>query len=120
MYTFKGCIRYLGKPELLNKGSVRGFPMVPLVILPMVPLVANGTIGLPMVEPGPDPDFRVLGGAQPGEGSRGPPRPLVGPGQSPGRGFRGRSPRLKTIFSILEWLGRLSLALFCKKNHSLQ
>ena len=30
-------------------GSGRGFPMVPLVILPMVPLVANGTIGLTMV-----------------------------------------------------------------------
>ena len=30
----------------MNHGSVRGFPMVPLVILP---IVANGTIGLPMV-----------------------------------------------------------------------
>ena len=56
-----------------------------------------------------------FGGAQVGEGSRGPPRPLVGPGQRPGRGFRGRSPRRKTIYSVLEWLGRLSLALFCKK-----
>ena len=52
-------------------------------------------------------------GAQPGEGSRGPPRPLVDQGQSPGRGFRRQSPRRKTIFSVLEWLGRLSLALFC-------
>ena len=60
------------------------------------------------------------GGAQPGEGSRGPPRSLVGPGQSPGRGFRGRSPRRKTIFSVLEWLGRLSLALFCKNDNSFQ
>ena len=57
-----------------------------------------------------------VGGAQPGEGSRGPPRPLVGPGQSPGRGFRGQSPRRKTIFSVLEWLGRLSLALFFFKR----
>ena len=32
-----------------NNGSVRGFPMVPLVILQMVPLIANGTIGLTMV-----------------------------------------------------------------------
>ena len=71
---------------------------------------------------GPDPDFRVLGGAQPGKGSRGPPRPLVGPGPSPGGlgGVRGRSPRRKTIFSVSEWLGRLLLALFCKKNHSFQ
>ena len=30
-------------------GSVRGPPMVPLVILPIVSLVSNGTIGLPMV-----------------------------------------------------------------------
>ena len=58
-----------------------------------------------------------VGGAQPGEGSRGPPRPFVGPGQSPGRGFRRRSPRRKTVFSVLEWLGWLSIALFCKKNH---
>ena len=60
------------------------------------------------------------GGAQVGEGSRGPPRPLVGPGQSPGRGLRGRSPRRKTNYSVLEWPGRLSLALFCKKNRSFQ
>ena len=53
-------------------------------------------------------------------GVKGPPRPLVGPGQRPGRGFRGRSPRRKTIYSVLEWLGRLSLALFCKKNRSFQ
>ena len=33
----------------VNKGSVRCFPMVPLVILPMAPLVASGNIGLPMV-----------------------------------------------------------------------
>ena len=31
------------------KKAARGFQMVPLVILPMVPLVANGIIGLPMV-----------------------------------------------------------------------
>ena len=43
-------------PMHYDLGSVRGFLMVPLVILPMVPLVANdtidnanGTIGLPMV-----------------------------------------------------------------------
>ena len=37
----------------------------------------------------PDPDYESLGGHQDGEGSRGPPRPPVGPGQSPGGGFRG-------------------------------
>ena len=51
---------------------------------------------------GPDTDLRVLVGAQPGEGPRGPPRPLVGTGKSPGRGFKGRSPLRKTIFSVLE------------------
>ena len=50
-------------------------------------------------------------------GVKGPPRSLVGPGRSPVLGFSGRSPRRKTISSVLEWLGRLSLALFCKKNH---
>ena len=33
-----------------------------------------------------------VGGAQPGEGSRGSPRLLVGPGQSPGRGVQGAKP----------------------------
>ena len=36
-----------------------------------------------------------------GEGSRGPPRPLVGSGQSPGRGFRGQSPDRKR-FSVFK------------------
>ena len=37
-----GCPMKDGKIDYKNKGSVRGFPMVPLVILPMVD---NGTIG---------------------------------------------------------------------------
>ena len=54
------------------------------------------------------------GGHNQARGQGGLTRPLVGSGQSPGRGFRRRSPRRKTIFSVLEWLGRLSLALFVK------
>ena len=35
----------------------------------------------------------------------------MGPGQSPGRGFSGRNPQWKTIFSVSEKLGKLSFAL---------
>ena len=37
-----------------------------------------------------------------------------------GYGRKEGTTRRKTIFSVLEWLGRLSLALFCKKNCSFQ
>ena len=40
----------------------------------------------------------LWGGTNIGEGSRGPRRPLVGPGQSPGGGFRGRSPPKQNDF----------------------
>ena len=64
------------------------------------PVLTTGLVNTPIDRSIANP----VGGTQAGEGSRGPPRPLVGPGQIPGRGFRGRSPRRKTIFSVLEWL----------------
>ena len=55
----------------------------------------------------------LWGGTNIGEGSRGPPRPLVGPGQSPGWGFRGgEAPRSKMIFNILNGSRELSCVIF--------
>ena len=43
-----------------------------------------------------------VGGSQPGEGLRGPPRPLVGPGQSPGRGVQGAKPPTENDFQCFK------------------
>ena len=59
---------------------------------------------------GRDPDIGPLGGHQLWRGVKGAAQAPVGPGQSPGRGFRGGggAPRNKTIFSILNGFGELS------------
>ena len=54
-----------------------------------------------LTEPDPDLGF-FLGGHQIGEGSRGPPRPPVGPGQSPGGGFRVAKPPDAKRFSAFQ------------------
>ena len=69
---------------------------------------------------GPDPDLCVLGGHTQARGQGGRPGPLWVQGKALVGGLGGRSPRRKMIFSVLEWLEKLSVALFCKKNHSFQ
>ena len=54
----------------------------------------------------------LWGGTNIGEGSRGPPRPLVGPGQSPGGVSGGEAPRRKMIFNILNGSRELSYVIF--------